>query len=338
MNSSSSSRRKPVIHIGMPKTATKTLQWRLFSQHSEVFYLGRFDGPQFRKHHQALDCCRDATVQKVMQQIAYNKIFHPDLDECRRLLCQELKEANEKNLVPVWSWESYSTDVFSKRRVRARNLKYVFEDATILMVLRHPLVLLESAYFQQLKRDNVSPRLKFGSHPYYRSMDDWLEDSFQGEILPHLQYGQTVQAYVEQFGIENVHVFLFDDLVKDEQAFFRRICNVMQIDPEEGVRLVQGERDNERWTVRQLQILQRIVESPIQNLLFRMTPHTWRLKWLELESFGTPIHPGEKARAPISDRWKKEIFKAAEPGNRWLQQHFELPLQEYGYLGEGAGA
>jgi len=43
--------RIPVIHIGMPKTATKTLQWGLFNGHSEIYYLGRFDGPQFRSDH-----------------------------------------------------------------------------------------------------------------------------------------------------------------------------------------------------------------------------------------------------------------------------------------------
>jgi len=338
MNQNALSHRKPVIHIGMPKTATKTLQWRLFSRHSEIFYLGRFDGPQFRKKHRAIECCRDDTVFEVMQQIAYDKVFHVDFDACRRLMSQELREANEKNLVPVWSWESYSTDVTSKRRVRASNLKRLFGEATILMVLRHPLVLLESAYFQQLKRDNVSPRLKFGSHPYYKSIDDWLQAGFDGEILPHLQYGQTVQAYAEQFGIENVHVFLFEDLVADEKAFFRRICSIMQIDPEEGVRLIQGERDNERWTVRQLKILQGIVASPLRTFLFRMTPHRLRLRWLELEAFGTPLRPGEKARAPISDSWKKEIFRVAEPGNRWLEQHYGLPLKDHGYLGEDAGS
>lgn len=334
MNSPMSSGRKPVIHIGMPKTATKTLQWRLFSRHSEIHYLGRFDGPQFKKRYQSLDCCRNAQVQKAMQQLAYNDVFSPDFDRCRKWLQPTLTEANERDLVPVWSWESYATDVLSKRRVRARNLKRVFGDATILMALRNPLVLLESAYFQQLKRDNVSPRLKWGSPPYYRSMDEWLKDNFQGEVLPHLQYGETVEAYVEQFGIENVHVFLFEDLIADEQQFFRRICEVMQIDAEEGLRLIQGERDNERWTTRQLEILREIVDSPRLSFLFRMTPHRRRLAWLELEAFGTPKHSGEKARAPISDSWKEQIFRAAEPGNRWLEKHFELPLTRLGYCGQ----
>ena len=44
MNTGISKYPTPVIHIGMPKTATKTLQWRLFAEHSEIYYLGRFDG------------------------------------------------------------------------------------------------------------------------------------------------------------------------------------------------------------------------------------------------------------------------------------------------------
>jgi len=47
--------RIPVIHIGMPKTATKTLQWRLFIAHSEIFCLGQFDGPKFGKDHKKYD-------------------------------------------------------------------------------------------------------------------------------------------------------------------------------------------------------------------------------------------------------------------------------------------
>jgi|694.fasta_scaffold08080_11 hypothetical protein len=325
--------RKPVIHIGMPKTATKTLQWRLFSRHSEIFYLGRFDGPQFQKQHKPLACCRDQATMQLMNQIAYNDVFQPDFQRCCELLNGLLAEAREANKVPVWSWESYSTDILAKRRIRARNLKRVFGEATIIMALRHPLVLLESAYFQQLKRDNVSPSLKFGRPPFYLPMDQWLEKNFHGEILPHLQFGETVQAYVEQFGLENVHVFLFEDLVKDEDAFFRRVCHVMQIDADEGATLIQGERDNERWTTRQVDILKRVVSSPLMALKFRLLNHSQRMRLLELQSDGTPAVRSEKAIAPISQNWKKEIFNAVAPGAKWLMDNFQLPLDKYGYMG-----
>ncbi len=325
--------RKPVIHIGMPKTATKTLQWRLFSRHSEIFYLGRFDGPQFQKQHKPLACCRNEATMLLMNQIAYGDVFQPDFQRCSELLNGLLAEAREGNKVPVWSWESYATDILAKRRVRARNLKRVFGEATIIMALRHPLVLLESAYFQQLKRDNVSPSLKFGRPPFYLPMDQWLEQNFNGEILSHLQFGETVQAYVEQFGHENVHVFLFEDLVQNEDAFFRRVCNVMQIDAEEGARLIQGERDNERWTTRQVDILRSVVNSPLRSLKFRLLNHSQRMRLLELQSDGTPAVRSDKAIAAISEKWKKEIFQAVSPGARWLMENYQLPLDQYGYLG-----
>jgi hypothetical protein len=164
-------------------------------------------------------------------------------------------------------------------------------------------------------------------------MDQWLEKNFHGEILPHLQFGETVQAYVEQFGLENVHVFLFEDLVKDEDAFFRRVCHVMQIDADEGATLIQGERDNERWTTRQVDILKRVVSSPLMALKFRLLNHSQRMRLLELQSDGTPAVRSEKAIASISQNWKKEIFNAVAPGVKWLMDNFHLPLDKYGYMG-----
>jgi hypothetical protein len=332
-NQTVTQKRKPVIHIGMPKTATKTLQWRLFSRHSEVYYLGRFDGPQFDQYLPH-DCCRDNEVAKLMRQIAYQDIFNPDIAVCLELVRTINERAAVKNQIPVWSWESYATDVLGKRRVRARNLKRVFGDATILMALRNPLVLLESAYFQHLKRDNVSPQLGRGHKPYYRTIDQWLEDNFEGEVLPHLQYGETAQAYAEQFGAENVHIFLFEELLADEDRFFRRVCDAMQIDANEGTTLIQGERDNERWTNRQIQILQQIVQSKWKSRLFQLAPRSARLKWLDLCKFGTPKSDGQKATASIPLHWQRKIFEVAEPGNRWLETTLGLPLTKYGYTGD----
>ena len=326
--------RTPLIHIGMPKTATKTLQWRLFSRHSEVYYLGRFDGPQFQRKHRRIGCCRNARIYQVMDQIAYGNIFEPDFARCDQLIKNELEHAADNHLVPVWSWESYSTDILSKRRVRARNLSRLFGKANILMVLRNPLALLESAYFQHLKRENVSSKIGWFSPPYYQSMDQWLEEHFEGEILPHIQYGQSVEAFASFFGLENVHVLLFEDLVADESAFFRRVCGLMQIDAEEGLKLATGERDNERWTTFQVETMKDIVASPLRSYLFKIRPRSNRLRMLKLDDYGIPIASGQKARALISPRWQEEIFKAAEEGNQWLEKNLGLPLTKYGYRGK----
>jgi hypothetical protein len=324
--------RKPLIHIGMPKTATKTLQWRLFSRHSEVYYLGRFDGPQFEESRR-FGCCRDKVVQQLMHQIAHGPIFDPDFDHCAQLIKSVYEEAGRANLVPVWSWESYSTDALSRRQVRARNLRRVFGEANIVMVLRNPNALLESAYFQHMKRENVSEIRSYRRPPYYRTMDEWLRDNFYGEILPHLQYGETVQAYVRYFGRDNVHVLLFEDLVENEKSFFEGICRLMQINVEEGLRLVSGERDNERWTMHQIEILKGVLTSSLRSFLFRFRGRAERLRLLGLDDYGIPVKRGAKAIAPISPEWQTEILKVTREGNRWLEEQFGLPLTRHGYPG-----
>ncbi len=325
--------RIPVIHIGMPKTATKTLQWRLFSAHSEIFYLGRFDGAYFQGKYRRFNCCRDASVQDLMQQIAYGYVYNPNLTKCQKLLRQIMEPALEKNLLPVWSWESYSTDILSKRQVRALNLKQVFGEARIIITIRNPIALLESAYFWQLRRDNVGARGKRGRSPYYRLINNWLHENLNGEVLPHLQYAETIQTYVNQFGFENVHVFLFENLIANHNHFFRQICEIMGVNADEGIRLVRKEIDNSRWTTRQVEALEHVVGSRMKSLSFRFSSRKTRRKLLELNQDGTPASAGVKARATISPEWQKLIFETTRQGNLWLQESYGLPLEKYGYFG-----
>lgn len=324
--------RTAVIHIGMPKTATKTLQWRLFSQHSEIFYLGRFDGPQFKKEHRRFQACRNQLVQSVMDEIAYTNVANPDFDKCRTLLTEALRPAVEQARVPVWSWESYSTDTLLRRRLRARNLKKVFGDAKILITLRHPVTLLESAYLQQLKRDNVGPGGKIGRPPFYKSIANWLESEWDREVRHHLEYAETIREYSNLFGIERMHVLLFEDLGRDSTAFFSQACAVLDVSAEEGLRLVAGERDNSRWTQFQLDTLKKIHGSPWQSLKFRLAKTRQRRTMLGLGAYGDPIVQGPKACLHIPPEWRTRILAATREGNRWLSSTFNLPLDRLGYL------
>lgn len=324
--------RLPVIHIGMPKTATKTLQWRLFAGHSEIYYLGRFDGPQFRREHRRFSACRDGLVQQVMHEIAYDKVTDPDFDKCAGLMRQALAPAIEAGLVPVWSWESYSTDTLAMRRQRARNLKRVFGDAKILMTLRHPVALLESAFLQQLKRNNVGPGGRVGQPPFYCTIDDWLESEWQRDVRHHLEYAETVRAYVSQFGIERVHVQVFEDLCADSRAFFTRVCGVLGVSAEQGLELVAGEKDNSAWTQNQLDALAAIRGSLWRSLRFRYADRRRRRAMLGLDRYDVPAVAGAKARVRISDAGRARILATTRDGNLWLARAFQLPLEQYGYL------
>ena len=230
--------RPAVVHIGMPKTATKTLQWRLFALHSDIFYLGRFDGPSFKGKYHPYAACRDADVFRIMDRVAYKNVFDVDIEQCQRWLGDYLRDNNPLDKLTVWSWESYCTDSFAMRQQRAKNLKRLLGEAKILVSIRHPVRLLESAYLQQLKRDNIGGYYKRGKGPLIRKIDDWVALDYKGDISNHLDYPRTIRAYVEEFGAENVCVVLYEQLVDEPELFWKTICDFMEINYDEAMQLL----------------------------------------------------------------------------------------------------
>jgi hypothetical protein len=324
--------RLPVVHIGMPKTATKTLQWRLFAQHSEIYYLGRYDGPDFRAQHRQFKACRDATVLEVMNDIAYGNIHNPDMARCRSTLDRYLGEQNPDGKLVVWSWESYCTDNAANREARCKNLQQLFGQARILVGIRHPLKLLESAYFQQLKRDNIGAHFRKGKAPFYKSVEKWILDNRHNDIDNHLQYPETIRTYAEHFGQDNVCVIPFELLLADQSAFYTRLCSFMGIGLEEALTLVHYNDDNSRWTSQQLKKLKDIQESPAASMKFRFSGRQQRRAMLDLQPDGQPATPAAKARAPIPEDLQQQILERTRAGNLWLQETFDLDLGQYGYF------
>ena len=324
--------RPPVIHIGMPKTATKTLQWRVFSQHQDIFYLGRFDGGPFAGKHRAFQACRDENVFAVMDQIAYSGISNPDIEECRQQFGQYLRGQNPENRLVVWSWESYCTDSARNRRLRAENLKSLFGQARIVATIRHPVKLLESAYLQQLKRGNIGARYRLGKGVFYRPIDEWFERDHFGDISNHLDYAGTIRMYTELFGAENVKVLAFENLLEDQRSWFHELCGFMGIDGAEALSSASEHKDNSRWNTTQLEILRKTKASPVRNMLFRCTKKDMRKKLLKLNGRGAPREIGEKASELLSAHNHNLVIDRTREGNQWLEQTFGLDLASRGYM------
>ncbi len=321
------------IHIGLPKTASKTLQWHLFARHSQIEYLGRFIGKPYKRYRK-FEQCRDSAVQTIMREIAWgDDIFHTDIALCQRLFAESIAPAVEEGRVPVWSWESLSEHIDAKRRARAENLRTVFGECKVFIMIRQPVDLIESVYFQILRRENINRNLRmelFGKYAYYFTIDQWLEKCFQGEIMPHLEYAKTIEMYAEIFGRDAVAVYLFEDLQYDASALMESICRFIGVDPIQGNRLIEGKRENPRWTVEHIRRLQQIDRSAVKSLCFRFCPSI--LRYILIGSIpGSPAWNAPRARAEISQKWRERIEDITREGNRWLAEDWDLPLERYGY-------
>jgi hypothetical protein len=316
----------------MPKTATKTLQRRLFAHHSDICYLGRFpevDYPEWFRRHWA---CRSEAIGSVMRMIHFRRLHAPDIERCRSALRDVLASAASCNQVPVFSWESLSTDALHRRRLRARNLRAVLGEATVLVCLRNPIALIESAYFLYLHRSNLNPHYSRWRPPHFRTIDQWLEQSYESEVRPHLQYADTVRAYARFFGLHNVHVMLFEDLHADAQRFYRRLCDVIGICAEEALGLVANRSDNKRFSAAQVDRIRELSRSPLQSLVFACTPPELRASRFGITQ-GSPLVPGEaKARAQMSPEWRQRLFDETRDGTMWLKSVYPLDFDGYGYL------
>ncbi|MGD2127142.1 MAG: sulfotransferase domain-containing protein [Desulfobacteraceae bacterium] len=321
------------VHIGLPKTGTKTLQWHLFSQHSQVAYLGLFSG-KIRRGHRRFKKCRDASIRAIMGEIGWgDDIFHPNIAGCKELFKRSVGPDLEQGKVPIWSWESLALDVPEKRRARAENLRRVFGPCRVFIAIRHPVDLMKSAYFQILRRENMNwanRKNLFGRYSYFFTVEQWLEKCFLGEIAPHLDYARTTQIYADVFGKEAVSVFLFEDLKEEPSVFVKSVCELVGIDESEGVLLTREKRENVRWTSEQVERLRRIDQSIIKKWRFHFAPRRLRLRMIGIGSYFEP-GTGPRFKVDIPKVWQDRIAERTREGNRWLAKEWKLPLEKYEY-------
>ena len=132
----------PIIHIGMPKTASTTLQGYLFSDRSIFFPLGRFGKGG------------DHIASEIINELLWEGIFFDEFNyetrkekykvEIKRLL----SEAQSKKLPPILSQETFGTPRIkhSDFSIVFSRLKDLFGDCQILMLVREQESWLKSWY------------------------------------------------------------------------------------------------------------------------------------------------------------------------------------------------
>jgi len=328
----SASSTRSCIHIGLAKTATKMLQKRLFRNHPGIKLFGF-----------AYDCkrqrflSRNGQVKSGLADLLDKQVKNADRSEMCALMAKAVGRSKAANLVPLWSWERLSLGVPGRRRARAQYLRDVIGPARIIVVLRHPVSLIESVYFQVIERYHIgavtqSLWMRLKRPPWYPTFEQWVATAKPSQLLPvnHIDYGRTIRFYEECFGRENIHILLFEQLEEDPEGFIRQLCSIIGVDADEGVQLTSGRRDNDRWNLQQIRQLERICGSFAASCRFRLSSYDQR-KQLFNSSGGSERDRVNKPAADISPEWKDRIENLSREGNRYLVEHWKLPLDRYGY-------
>jgi hypothetical protein len=322
------------VHIGLPKTGTTTLQEFLFAHHSEVHFWGKYLGRIMRHDpsHSGPLHWWDERYEAVADFISRPEPAS-DVTEWRaRAVDLHLEAAAEGKPVSVLSKETLSLCGRPLRRARAEAIRALFGEARVLMTLRHPVDLTRSVYSQSLKREIL--RARVGPMPKVPHINKWLDTAFaKGRTAPthHLDYAFTVRAFAQVFKPHvELKVVLFEEITRDSNLFGRRVCEIMEIDPDEGQRLTEGRRSNVGLSRGAIGRLAEIRRSLWKSWRFGLTKPKKRQAFLRDVPSTLPPTMSD-AESMLSAASVARIAEVTRDGNRYLLEEWGLPVDRYGY-------
>jgi len=219
------------LHIGLPKTGTTSLQALCFEQHPDISYFGQTN---------VWDSLEAKTVLKA---ILFDNNDAQLRDDANKVINKFL--SNDKPL--VISDEALSLGEFMLRAGRwpiktdheliAKRAYEVLGEAQVLIVLRNQPDWIESWQKQGLKNSKYIER----------NYDLWLKNDL-GESAQHLfsllDYEKLYKAYANVFGVDNVHVKLYENYTQSVEEIGVDFLCLFGIDPKRTQGIMADKKKN----------------------------------------------------------------------------------------------
>ncbi|KIT16932.1 sulfotransferase [Jannaschia aquimarina] len=233
-----------VLHVGLPKAASSTLQQRYLSRHPQIGYLAlpRKAGPPDP------DDVLERFVTSIREDHALGAA-EAGVEEVRKRL------ASTDRPIALLSEERFTGHMGAGINAKANFAARHFPGARIILSVRNPLSLLRSNYAQHLRH----PRPGIPPVPRY---DVWLnhglsEPDRQETYVAATRIGAIGRAWVEAFGREAIFVILFEEFRADPVAVLSRLADWLGIDadPFERAAREEGGRINPSPSASQLALL-----------------------------------------------------------------------------------
>ncbi|MCS6779615.1 MAG: hypothetical protein NZ555_07930 [Geminicoccaceae bacterium] len=299
------SERRVAIHPGFVKTATSTLQRHVFPHHPEIAFLG-LPAPTAELEWAIRHLCQADSTLFEAERVA-------------EVFAQAAAAAPPERLLLV-SYENFALHESKDRGLVADRLVRLFPQARILFTIRRQEELVTSWYLTKL-RVRIKRKAWIPFEEWY-----WSERREpHRSILDDLRYARTIEAYIELFGRERVHVVPFELLRREPAAFAHACAQALGVAPEPFARLLAGKRENAAMSQTYFDFWRRF-----GHLLPRRLVRKWARRM--------PMHQGPPVRIALPEAIRVDIGRLVAEDNRRLAASTGLDLAGLGYTLEPPAA
>jgi hypothetical protein len=298
---------KIIIHIGVGKTGTTTLQNNLFARHRGILNIGR--------PYTSLE------VKSGVESLRDDDAFDYLSTVMARLTEAALASANGRTTVL-----SDETLVHSiHQSLIAARLNAAAPSAHILITVRNQYDLVASYWAAHGRILKNVPRPYRGKAV---SFDDWfaLAAEAKQQFFVRLDFWRLYRIYAEVFGSERVHIMTFEKLAADPVCYARDLAALMGVDEDEMSELVSARPVNRRPSG---------AASRYQSLRAWLLPHVSFSTIPGGDAVRRVLHRLIEAGSPLSVRLtqtqRDTIRERFGTGNRALAGALGIDLARLGY-------
>jgi Sulfotransferase family len=303
-----------VCHLGLHKTASGTLQRQFFPACSGLNLLTTLD----------------PAVRQFVHAVTRKDPLYFDPNHALELLGGRVRSdqinllSNESLSGPPYA--GLSEGGLDHRSPVLQNLKAVFPNARVVVVLRRQDSLARSLYRQYLKRGGTAKVQNFfGTSAAHQS---------PLMSLDRFCFSPYVHCVYETFG-SHVLVLTFEEFLRDQRLFLERLCHFIgakrpdiKLDPENATRM--GPTGMEVTRLLNFAFRGMLNQGIVPRLPVRRRGHWRRVSPVELIHDYWPGRPGAHQDSALN-RVTNDIWQRYREDNRRLDHEYRLGLGELGY-------
>lgn len=300
-----------IFHIGGNKTASTSLQRRLFAKHPGIRYLGE-------------DCEGYGELRPELDSLVADDDSFFDFAKTQKMFSERFGESNG-GYVRVFSNEDIMTS--SMPSVCAGRLKLLAPDAHVVMVIRNQLTTWPSWYANHGAYLKNVPRRYWRKHV---TLDEWLDFCFsfpKQTPVEAMNYERFFNIFRSVFSADRVHVLLYEDLVKNPSLYYQRWAELLGIPSSEIITCMANHVERGRNSGRRVLFDRATSELSVIPGLRKTQEAILR----SLPSVNSWLDRGPPARVELAFTWKNKISEYYRQGNVRLAEVTGLDLASHGY-------